>query len=107
MGIILHNIPIAIALMSMLLQSHTKKTPAILLLVFFASMAPLGACFSKILGQNTVNISLYFDSIMGIVIGIFLHISTTILFESSENHRFNLLELITILLRAGLAFVTT
>jgi hypothetical protein len=27
---------------------------------------------------------------MAIVIGIFMHISTTILFESTESHRFNL-----------------
>ena len=43
---------------------------------------------------------------MALVIGIFLHISTTILFESSEEHRFNYYKLITILLGAGLALAT-
>ena len=106
-GIILHNIPIAIALMSMLLQSHTKKSTAIFLLVFFASMTPLGTFFSNILGENILNMSIYIESIMGIVIGIFLHISTTILFESSENHRFNLFKFITIILGAIVAVITT
>ena len=106
-GIVLHNIPIAIALMSMLLQSHTQKINAILLLIVFAAMAPLGALFSSIIGERITDVSVYFNGIMGIVIGIFLHISTTILFESSENHRFNLLKFITILLGAGVALIAT
>lgn len=106
-GIILHNIPIAIALMSMLIQSHTKKTTAIFLLLFFAAMAPLGVLLSNSIGHNILNMSLYFNGIMGIVIGIFLHISTTILFESTENHRFNLLKFITIILGAGIAVIAT
>jgi len=44
---------------------------------------------------------------MGVVIGIFLHISTTILFESTENHRFNSIKFIVILLGAGLAFLVS
>lgn len=105
-GIILHNIPIAIALMSMLIQSHTKRNTAILLLTVFALVTPLGTFTSYMIRENLVgNFSIYFDKIMAIVIGIFLHISTTILFESSENHRFNLLKFITILLGAGVALI--
>jgi zinc and cadmium transporter len=40
----------------------------------------------------------YFSAVTGVVVGIFLHISTTILFESTENHRFNALKFATILL---------
>jgi hypothetical protein len=40
--------------------------------------------------------------IMAIVIGIFLHISTTILFESSSNHRFNFMKMVVIVI-GGLA----
>lgn len=103
-GILLHNIPIAIALMSMLMQSHTEKRTAILLLVVFACVTPLGMFTAYVLKQGMVdNISPYFDKIMAIVIGIFLHISTTILFESSENHRFNLIKFVTILAGAAIA----
>jgi zinc and cadmium transporter len=103
-GIIMHNIPIAIALMTMLLESHVSKKNAILWLAFFASITPLGTFTSYTIGENIIgNFSIYFDKIMAVVVGIFLHISTTILFESSENHRFNLIKFIVILLGAGFA----
>ncbi len=106
-GIILHHIPVAIALMSMLLDSGIKKGSALFYLVLFACMAPLGALTSNLISENGIsNLSSYFDNIMALVIGIFLHISTTILFETSEEHRFNYYKLITILLGAGLAIVT-
>lgn len=103
-GIILHNIPIAMALMTMLLQSHISKRNAVLWLLVFASITPLGTFTSYAIGENMIgNFSAYFDRIMAVVVGIFLHISTTILFESSENHRFNLLKFMVILLGAGFA----
>ncbi|HEY6161841.1 MAG TPA: ZIP family metal transporter [Bacteroidia bacterium] len=104
-GIILHNIPIAIALMSMLLQSHISRRNAILWLLVFASMTPLGTFSANFIGSHSAESGIYFNRIMGVVIGIFLHISTTILFESSENHRFNLLKFVVILLGAGAALV--
>lgn len=107
-GIILHNIPIAMALMTMLLQSHISKKTAVILLVVFASITPLGSFTSYAIGQNLIgNFASYFDQIMAVVIGIFLHISTTILFESSENHRFNLIKFLVIILGAALAFFGT
>jgi zinc and cadmium transporter len=106
-GIILHHIPVAIALMSMLIDSGIRKSSALFYLVLFACMAPLGALASTLVDSNTAgSMSAYFDNIMALVIGIFLHISTTILFESSEEHRFNYYKMITILLGAGLAIVT-
>jgi zinc and cadmium transporter len=103
-GIVMHNIPIAIALMTMLLQSNISKQSAIMWLVVFASITPLGTLTSYAIGENIIgNFSSYFDRIMAVVIGIFLHISTTILFESSENHRFNFIKFFVILLGAGFA----
>lgn len=105
-GIILHNIPIAIALMTMLLQSNVSKQKAIFWLFVFAFITPLGAFTSHAIGNNVIgNFSAYFDRIMAVVVGIFLHISTTILFESSENHRFNLIKFLVILMGAGIAIV--
>lgn len=105
-GIILHNIPIAIALMTMLLQSHISKQNAIMWLIVFALITPLGSFTSYAIGQNMIgNFSVYFDKIMAVVVGIFLHISTTILFESTENHRFNLIKFVVIVLGASLAFM--
>ena len=106
-GIVMHNIPIAMALMTMLLQSKISKTKAMMLLIIFASITPLGTFTSYAIGENIIgNFSVYFDKIMAVVIGIFLHISTTILFESSENHRFNSIKFIIILLGAGFAILS-
>ncbi|MES2591990.1 MAG: ZIP family metal transporter [Bacteroidota bacterium] len=103
-GIVMHNIPIAMALMTMLLQSHISKKNAIAWLVVFALITPLGTLTSYAIGENIIgNFSTYFDRIMAVVVGIFLHISTTILFESTENHRFNFIKFVVILLGAGFA----
>lgn len=103
-GIVMHNIPIAMALMTMLLGSHISKRTAILWLIVFALVTPLGTLTSYAIGENIIgNFSSYFDRIMAVVVGIFLHISTTILFESSENHRFNFIKFLVILSGAGFA----
>ena len=69
-------------------------------------MAPAGAWSSNMLNAtSSIDISIYYDRLMAIVIGIFLHISTTILFESSEGHRFNYYKFLVILLGAALVFL--
>lgn len=105
-GIILHHLPVAFALMSMLIESGVKKMAAISWLMLFALMAPLGALGSQFLNNGILtDASVFFDRTMAIVIGIFLHISTTILFESGNDHRFNFYKLVTILFGAGIAFM--
>jgi len=105
-GIILHHVPVALALMSMLLQSHISKNAAVFYLFIFALMAPLGAFASQAISESTMKeLSGFFDCIMAVVIGIFLHISTTILFENDKDHRFNYFKLLIIMLGAGLAFL--
>lgn len=105
-GISLHHIPAAFALASVLSQNHLSKRSIILLLVVFALMSPLGYLFSMALSdQSNTNLNTYFDSIMGIVIGIFLHISTTILFESSVDHHYNLKKLVAVLSGIGIALM--
>jgi zinc transporter ZupT len=105
-GIILHHIPVAIALMTMFLQSGLTRTSALIYLTLFAMMAPLGAFTGNYVIGSGFNDALLFDRIMAVVIGIFLHISTTILFESYGEHRFNYLKLLIILLGAGLAMLS-
>jgi len=103
-GIALHHIPAAFALGSVLLHAHQSKLKTIAFLGIFALMSPIGYLLSFRIGQGTFgNIDVYFDSIMGVVIGIFLHISTTILFESSVDHKFNLKKLMAVLLGVGIA----
>ena len=71
----------------------------LLFLALFGLMGPLGASTSFILGAGMVPVlTAAAPKIMAIVIGIFLHISTTILFESSSNHRFNLMKMSVIII---------
>jgi zinc transporter ZupT len=106
-GIILHHIPVAVALAAMLMQSGIKKQTIIISLLLFAVMAPLGAFTSTMLGEGRAAIlSEYYPQFMALVIGIFLHISTTILFESTEDHRFNYLRMGVIVAGVLTAIVT-
>jgi len=105
-GISLHHIPAAFALASILMQNHFKKGSIVLYLLIFAVMAPLGFYVSVGLSNGTIGgIDAYFNKIMGIVIGIFLHISTTILFESSADHKINTRKMIAVLLGIGVALI--
>ena len=96
LGIVLHKYPVAMVFLAMLLNSGLGKAKAFGLLTVFAAMAPLGALLSgvEMFGQ-------YKRESLAIVIGIFLHVSTTILFESSEDHRFNAYKMMAIV--AGIA----
>lgn len=104
-GIVIHNIPISIVLMSILLQTKKKKILSIIQLLIFALSAPLGVLFCNYFGATFVDIKLYYDVIMAMVIGIFLHISTTILFESDQMHGFNFFKLCSILIGVITAYL--
>jgi zinc transporter ZupT len=105
-GIILHHMPVAFALMSMLIASGLKRWKASVWLFLFALMAPLGALTSRLLTHLYIPLpDHFFNSLMAIVVGIFMHISTTILFESNKDHRFNLIKMITVLSGAAVALL--
>ncbi|MFA5244758.1 MAG: ZIP family metal transporter [Pedobacter sp.] len=105
-GIALHHIPAAFALGSVLMQKDLSRKYVLALLFIFALMSPLGYLLSYQIGQGSIgNIEIYFDKIMGVVIGIFLHISTTILFESSVDHKFNLKKMVAVLTGVGIALI--
>src|SRR6266850_2722488 len=100
-SIVLHNYPVSIALLGMLLQSGMKRSHALSLLALFAAMGPLGMSLSA-----HSFLAAYTRELMAFVIGIFMHISTTILFESSDIHRFNLAKLAAIIVGTGLGIVS-
>jgi zinc transporter ZupT len=103
-GIAIHHIPAAFALGSVLLGNQIKKNSVIVYLIVFATMSPLGYVFSYSLSNGNVqSLGNYYPYIMGIVIGIFLHISTTILFEASVDHKFSVKKTIAVLIGIALA----
>jgi len=83
-SIVLHNYPVTVALLGMLLHGGLARPRALLWIGVFALMAPLGL----VLSQHTP-LTHYTRELTAVVIGIFMHIATTILFEASDLHRFN------------------
>ena len=101
MGIALHKIPVTVVLMSLFAQAGYSRTKSLIFIAIFALMTPLGT-----LSADVVQELYHYDrEIHAIVAGIFLHISTTILFESSEGHKFNAQKLVVIALGSLLAWL--
>ena len=99
-GVLIHKIPIAALIGVFLLQSNFGKLQMLSFLIVFAAMTPLGTYVSN----NVSAVVDYVDIVNAIVIGIFLHISTTILFEAGEGHKFNLSKLVAICLAIIIAY---
>lgn len=104
-GIVLHNIPISIVMMTLLLRAGCTKAISFFWLGIFALMLPVGAIAGALGSTIAGGVEHYHPIALAIVVGIFIHISTTILFESSENHRFNFYKFIAIALGVGAALV--
>ena len=100
-GIVMHKIPVAIVLMTFFLQSNMQKSKAYFYLLLFALMSPLG-----VFAGDLASLDKFHDEIMAMVIGIFLHISTTILFESSDGHKFSLQKILAIIVGACIAILS-
>jgi zinc transporter ZupT len=103
LGILFHQTPVAIALMTLLKGSGITYKKSWIILMTFACMTPLGLLFGKI-AHNAIDM-FSMNILLAIVVGMFLHISTTIIFEASENHRFNLMKLLSIIVGVALAVV--
>jgi zinc transporter ZupT len=109
-GIIVHNIPISITLMGLLLHYGCSMKNSLLYLAVFALMTPLGSILSNLIPfASEVSMQNFFTYVMAVVIGIFLHVSTSILFEAEENHQYNIQKFMVIclgiLIAAGLIFI--
>lgn len=99
-GILVHKIPIALILSIFLLNSKIKRSYAFLFMLLFSLMTPLGSYLTL----HSEFITNYYAPLTAIVIGVFLHISTIILFESAEGHSFTLRKLSAIVLGVLIAY---
>ena len=86
LGIAIHHFPIAIILTSFFLNTNLDKKIIFIFMITFAIMTPLGTLVSDFFPL----LHHYYAEITAIVIGILFHISSTIIFESSEGHKFNI-----------------
>lgn len=85
-AIAIHKIPVAAVFYIFLIRAGISNFKLILFISLFAIMSPLGF----IAGDNVPFFSDYHREITAVVVGIFLHVATAILFESSQNHQFHL-----------------
>ncbi|MBR1792838.1 MAG: ZIP family metal transporter [Bacteroidales bacterium] len=82
-GIVIHNIPISIVLVTLFISNHYSPCKAVGLLLLFGLMAPMGSIFNQYFlpADSTLQ-----NIVMGIVVGILLHVSASILFDHDHNH---------------------
>tara|TARA_B100000809_G_scaffold263278_1_gene316156 strand:- start:2216 stop:2929 length:714 start_codon:yes stop_codon:yes gene_type:complete len=102
-GIVIHKMPIAIVLSTMVLSKNMSKLTFFAALFIFAASAPLGLYLA---GNHILPFVENSKIILALAVGIFLHISTTILFESSEGHKFDLKKFLIIIIGFALAIFT-
>lgn len=103
-GIVLHKLPAAFALVALLRRSQFSDRFTLICLLVFASMSPLGS----LLGSQFVQQADWLNNLMAVVVGSFLHIATTILFEadSKAQHAVSWHKLAIILLGFVVALLT-
>ena len=99
-GIAIHHFPIAIILTTFFLGAALNKKVLFIFMMSFAIMTPLGTLIS----DSFPLLNQYYSQITAVVIGILFHISSTIIFESSEGHKFNIAKISMIVLGIALAY---
>lgn len=99
-GIAIHHLPIAIILTVFFMNAKLNKKAIFAFMLTFAIMTPLGTIISDYLPV----LNEYYTEITAIVIGILFHISSTIIFESSEGHKFNIAKVSMIIFGVVLAY---
>ena len=100
-GIAVHHLPIAIILATFFRKGNLNAKALFVFMLGFALMTPLGT----FLGRSAPFINQYATEITAVVIGILFHISSTIIFESSEGHKFNVAKISVIVLGMALAYL--
>jgi zinc transporter ZupT len=99
-GIAIHHLPIAIILTTFFVNASLDKKAIFFFMITFAIMTPLGTIASDFIPQ----LNNYYTQITAVVIGILFHISSTIIFESSEGHKFNIAKVSMIVIGIALAY---
>ena len=105
-GLALHKIPAAVALITLLKGKHFKPWMLALVLGLFTLASPVGLLSSDWLAREAVISETNFVRLFALVSGTFLHISTTIFFESTPGHKPQPSKLLASVVGAGMAVIT-
>lgn len=100
LGIAIHHLPIAIILTMFFINAQLDKKAIFAFMITFAVMTPMGT----LLSDYFPILNNYYNEITAVVIGILFHISSTIIFESSEGHKFNVAKVSMIVIGIILAY---
>jgi zinc transporter ZupT len=100
-GVLMHKIPMAIALITVMQRAGLGQGRTWVAMVLFASAAPLGILFGDAIGRLLEPTLLL--HMLGLAIGMLMHIGTTIIFESAPGHRFHAQRFAAVLLGAVLS----
>jgi zinc transporter ZupT len=100
-GVAIHKIPIAFIFTGFLVANKASIARILLVIGLFAIMSPLGSLVA-LYADFSIDAML---PIKALVAGIVLHVSTTLILESSDGHQFNFAKLLVMLAGAGLAFL--
>jgi zinc transporter ZupT len=106
MGIMVHKIPIAIVLAGLLIQQFSKLKSLVFISIFAITL-PIGSLANISISQFITDTAHYEHIVLAIVIGIMLHVSTTILYETDEAHKFNIKKVTSIIIGFIVAFLTS
>ena len=100
-AIALHNLPVSMVLVLWFTSLRLSLKKIALGVVLFALATPVGALLGQWIAPNEGGVHTVF---IALVAGIFLHVSTTILFENQKDHRFNAEKLAVVMGGAALAW---
>jgi zinc and cadmium transporter len=100
-GVVLHKIPMAIALAAVLQRSGTNAGRSWVVLLLFALSAPAGI-LTGLFASDGMGVS-FLHHMLGLAIGMLLHIGTTIIFESAPEHRLDRARFVAVIVGAALA----
>ena len=100
MAIVIHKIPVALILYLFISRMTEDWKKQLLFMLIFALASPTGWLLGDYFSDA------YLQPVLAIVAGIFLHISTIIIFESSDGHKLKIRKMVSLLLGFLLAYLT-
>lgn len=110
LGLALHKFPVALVLMSLVKATNFSLVKRWGFLLLFGLMPWLGMEVYDMIVHSSIEIPggmpVFMAAIHGLVIGILLHVATTVLFETGDGHTFNLKKLTATLVGLAIAYFT-
>ncbi len=102
-GIMLHKVPVSLVLAGLLSELKSSKNIGLLLFIGFGLCGPIG----YYAGQYIPLLQEFHVELLALVLGLLLHISTTILYESTSSHKFNGFKLLAVCVGFYIAYLAS